>query len=410
MDGYKRFSGPSLSGLSKVRADTVKVSEDLVVDTSTLTTDHTNNRVGICTSTPAYPLDVVGNVNTSTGYWINGAQVLSSTALGSGVTGSSLTSVGTLTSLKLSGSLTGTTFYGDNFDATGVVSGPTGSFTSLKATTASTTNSYSTNFTGTNVYASNLEASDLVSGPTGSFTSLKATTTSATNSYSTNFTGTNVHSTTLSASDVVSGGTGSFGVLSLYSSTNTANTATISIDSSKVLTLGGTNVYLPSQENDLICTITPRTTGTNLATLGEINSTGVYGYQFVNNALKEVSFMVQLSHQWAEGTSVTPHVHWCPSSTNTANVVFGLDYWVANISETIPSANTVTKTATPNGTAYKHQLTAFDAVSMSGKTASCIFGGRLYRDGGSGDDAFTGTCYILGVDLHVSTNRWGATV
>ena len=54
------------------------------------------------------------NVASGKAYYINGTSVLSSTTLGSGVTGSSLTSVGTLTGLSVSGAttLTGTTIIG----------------------------------------------------------------------------------------------------------------------------------------------------------------------------------------------------------------------------------------------------------------------------------------------------------
>ena len=56
--------------------------------------------VGIGLSNPSYKLHVAGDTNLSVGYVyrINGVQVLSSSTLGTGVTNSSLTSVGTLTS------------------------------------------------------------------------------------------------------------------------------------------------------------------------------------------------------------------------------------------------------------------------------------------------------------------------
>ena len=54
--------------------------------------------VGIGLSNPSYKLHVLGDTNLSSGYVyrINGTQVLSSTSLGTGVTNSSLTAVGTL--------------------------------------------------------------------------------------------------------------------------------------------------------------------------------------------------------------------------------------------------------------------------------------------------------------------------
>ena len=74
-------------------------------DPAQLHWDNINNRMGIGTNTPTVPLDVVGDINTSTDYNIGNTQVLSLTTLGSGVTSSSLTSVGGLSSLTMAGTL-----------------------------------------------------------------------------------------------------------------------------------------------------------------------------------------------------------------------------------------------------------------------------------------------------------------
>jgi hypothetical protein len=63
-------------------------------------------------------------VNTSTGYRVGGDVVLTSNTLGANVVNSSLSSVGTLTSLNLSGGLTGTSVYASCY-------GPTGYFNTL---------------------------------------------------------------------------------------------------------------------------------------------------------------------------------------------------------------------------------------------------------------------------------------
>ncbi len=57
--------------------------------------------VGIGKTSPTEILDVVGNINTSTAYLIGATQVLGTTTLGSSVVNSSLTNVGTLTSLDI---------------------------------------------------------------------------------------------------------------------------------------------------------------------------------------------------------------------------------------------------------------------------------------------------------------------
>jgi len=61
--------------------------------------------VGLGISNPSKKLEVIGDIDTTTDYNINGTQVLSATTLGSGVVNSSLTSVGTLSSLDVTGNV-----------------------------------------------------------------------------------------------------------------------------------------------------------------------------------------------------------------------------------------------------------------------------------------------------------------
>lgn len=135
---YLRLTGGAVSG-ALTAGSTLSVSGDVSVDSGVLAVDTSNNYVGVNTASPTWPLHVVGNqyvngrlsVNTATtSYWINsggsfallsghmyfaaanqylyisGTQVLSYSGLGSTVTSSSLTSVGTLTSLSCSGNAT----------------------------------------------------------------------------------------------------------------------------------------------------------------------------------------------------------------------------------------------------------------------------------------------------------------
>jgi hypothetical protein len=78
------------------------VSGDFVAGSNLLRTRNSTSRVGVNTATPGYTLDVNGDANVRTGfvYRINGTSVLSATTLGSGVTASSLTSVGSSLSIN----------------------------------------------------------------------------------------------------------------------------------------------------------------------------------------------------------------------------------------------------------------------------------------------------------------------
>ena len=93
--------------------------------------------MGIVTSAPEYPLDVVGDTNLATGsvYRIGGTPVLSSTALGTTVTSSSITTLGDLASLTVSGSFTSqSTVAFTGTSAAFTVAGPTTVSNALTAT------------------------------------------------------------------------------------------------------------------------------------------------------------------------------------------------------------------------------------------------------------------------------------
>ena len=62
-----------------------------------------DGNVGIGVTNPSKKFEVVGDIDATTDYNINGTQVLSSTTLGSNVVNSSLTNVGTLSNLTVSG-------------------------------------------------------------------------------------------------------------------------------------------------------------------------------------------------------------------------------------------------------------------------------------------------------------------
>lgn len=113
-------SGVTSSSLTSVGTlSSLTVSGNLNVDSGTLQVDSANDRVGVG-GAPSHKLDVAGNVNVGSGntYKINGTDVLSATALGAGVTSSSLTSLGTLSSLSVSGTVTFSTPLPDSALAT----------------------------------------------------------------------------------------------------------------------------------------------------------------------------------------------------------------------------------------------------------------------------------------------------
>jgi len=154
----------------------------LSVNTNTIYVDEVNGRVGIGNSTPAYTLDVTGNTNTSVAYLIGGTSVLSATTLGSGVVNSSLTSLGTITTLNagtgtFSGSISGLSLTVSNAVSTATLStsgnvgvggtfGATGAVTfgSTLAVTGNTTVGGTFGATGAATFSSSVAVTGVLTG------------------------------------------------------------------------------------------------------------------------------------------------------------------------------------------------------------------------------------------------------
>ncbi len=96
----KTFSETLCFTTNSTARATISSVGNFIVDTDTIYVDAVNDRVGI-NKIPSVNFDVAGLVNTDTDYQISNTSVLTSTTLGNAVVNSSLTSVGTLTSLTM---------------------------------------------------------------------------------------------------------------------------------------------------------------------------------------------------------------------------------------------------------------------------------------------------------------------
>lgn len=109
----KITADPVTGSVSFLDKDTNEVRNIVSENTQNISLSETGDtlilsgNVGVGTTTPTQKLDVVGSVNLSSGsaLKINGSDVITGNGLGTGVTSSSLTSVGTLSSLLVSGNV-----------------------------------------------------------------------------------------------------------------------------------------------------------------------------------------------------------------------------------------------------------------------------------------------------------------
>jgi hypothetical protein len=122
-----------------------------------------------------------------------------------------------------------------------------------------------------------------------------------------------------------------------------------------------------------------------------------------------IAIIGQMPHSWKVGSDIHPHIHWEPITTNTGDVLWRLEYKWTNIGDTEPANfTTVDVLDAGDGTALKHQLASFTALSGAGKTLSSILSMKISRIGGDGTDTFTGDALLKEFDIHYESDTLGS--
>jgi len=160
-------------------------------------------------------------------------------------------------------------------------------------------------------------------------------------------------------------------------------------------------------EDDLRVTIDK---GSNSAQLGSL--TGITGPEiwfFRNNeGIEAMSFTLQLPHNWKDGTTIYPHIHWTPRASATAgNMQWNFDYSWANLATgTFPATTTSSVVITGPFTANQHLLsdltTGNIGISGIGKTYSSVLICRIWRNSSLAGDTYAGDAGGLSMDFHIS--------
>jgi len=130
---------------------------------------------------------------------------------------------------------------------------------------------------------------------------------------------------------------------------------------------------------------------------------------FSASATNSIAGQCQLPHAWKEGSSLSPHVHWCPTSTDTGNVYWRLEYQVSDINGTFPGAYTTLNVLDAgDGITNKHQVIDFANIDMTGSTLSCMLLWKLSRIGGDVTDTYASTARFLEFDIHYQIDGNGS--
>lgn len=150
-----------------------------------------------------------------------------------------------------------------------------------------------------------------------------------------------------------------------------------------------------------------RTTGVSDPAFADFNSTGIYCWQFANG--KELHFpAVQLPHQYADGTDIQMHIHFCSTTAVRITGTWTLDVvqWLtAGTGALAQAKQTITAAFDVNPPTATTMITLpFNAaLSGTGRKISSIAIARLSLTLTSG-----GNLALLGLDGHYQKDRIGS--
>lgn len=148
-----------------------------------------------------------------------------------------------------------------------------------------------------------------------------------------------------------------------------------------------------------------------------MGASGIYGWQFANNALNECWINFHLTHDLqhyyikedgtqAAGPLLFPHVHWSPDGTDTGTARFGIEYTYAQgygVDAFSATTTTIYLEQASDGTQYGHfiaETTEAEALVDATFETDGLLLCRVFRDGAHANDTLTDGTWIWFVDFH----------
>ena len=114
----------------------------------------------------------------------------------------------------------------------------------------------------------------------------------------------------------------------------------------------------------------------------------------------------EIQHDYKEGTDVTPHVHWYPTTTGTGNVVWQGEYYITEDGNYL--TGTVACTTAATGTAWEEVRADFEPLSGDSLGIGYQVHVRLFRDPTHAADTYTGDAALGTFGMHYEVDAMGS--
>jgi hypothetical protein len=150
-------------------------------------------------------------------------------------------------------------------------------------------------------------------------------------------------------------------------------------------------------------------TGTSSPDLENFVGSGLLANTFDGaSTLEQVYFAVQMAHGYKSNSTLHPHVHWAPTTNDSGNICWFLQYTWQDINGVFAGPTTISGVQAATGVAWTHQLCELPEISGAGASVSSMIVARLYRAPTFSLDTYEADAAFLEFDLHYQKDTDGS--
>jgi hypothetical protein len=143
----------------------------------------------------------------------------------------------------------------------------------------------------------------------------------------------------------------------------------------------------------------------DLINLGATNIE-VLGFDGVNT-VESVDASIEMNHNWAEATTLYPHIHWLPSTAAAGNVNWQLEYVLLQDGGVVGASTTINVIQSTAEVAWTQQFANFPTISTVGFTIGAQLFFRLFRDP-TDNDTYGADAALATFGIHVLIDTIGS--
>jgi hypothetical protein len=149
-------------------------------------------------------------------------------------------------------------------------------------------------------------------------------------------------------------------------------------------------------------------TGDSAPGIVQASTSDVYLRCFDGLSTSEQVFgCIEVPHDYKEGSSLYPHIHWLPVNGDSGVVKWQGSFWITNNGDPIPAQMTISATSSASG-AWVSTFADFGAVSGSGVEIGNQVCFRLFRNPGDGDDTYESDACGMTFGIHYESDTLGS--